>query len=349
MNKIFKILIYSITMFLISFVIIEYGLNNLNQDYQIYLSEDHEYYNSIVDDKEYWINIIDSKGYDVSYDVYDSIKVEDSFLIIDGRFINYDTANKLLRAVINNGITSSNEAYAERYSVDKINNINPYIISGLLSIIVCVVFCFVIKNDEKIEFKIFTKNYWITASKENKKVKNLTFMALLLSLQLISKFIPIPSGFGDLGIGIAYLFLATNCMLFGPVAALMIGATGDVIGHFISPSGTFYFGYTLNAMIAAFMYGICFYKTKITFTKVLISRIVVNLFVNVVLGTLWFSQLFNLTDEMSKTYMLYISLPKNLFYLIPQSIVLFLVIKSTLPIYNKYGYVEEQYLKTSII
>lgn len=348
MNKIFKICIYSFLMFLLSFLIIEYGVNNFNQDYKIELSSENANYNDILNNEEYWTNIIVSKEYDISIDIYDSMKIEDGYLIIDGKFINYETANKFLRSLVNSGLSSSSPGYVYNYSTIIINRTNPYIISITLSILVAVILYIKIDKEE-VKKHIFSKEYWVSASKETKKVKNLCFMSIILSMQLIAGLIPIPSGFGDLGIGISYLFLATNCMLFGPLNALLIGATGDVLGHFISPKGTFYYGYVISAMLSAFTYAICFYKTKITFTKVLIARIFINLFVNVVLGTYWLSEMFSYTSEMSKSYMLYISLPKNIFYLIPQTLLLFMVFKYIMPVFNKLGIIEDEYKDTKII
>ena len=81
-------------------------------------------------------------------------------------------------------------------------------------------------------------------------------------------------------------------------------------------------------MIAGFVYGICFYKTKVTFTKCLTARIIVNMLVNVVLGTIWWSMLYKLSYEATITYLFTIALPKNIIYLLPQSIVLYIIIKA---------------------
>ncbi len=187
------------------------------------------------------------------------------------------------------------------------------------------------------------------ARSESKVVRNLCTMSLILSLQIIIGLLPIPSGFGELKIGFSYLFQAINCLLFGPLNGLMIGAAGDIIGHLISPQGTFFPGYTLNAMIPCFVYGLCFYKSKITFTKVLLARVVVNFFVNAILGTLWSAIMFNHTFEMAFTNFLYINLPKNIFYLIPQSIVLFLVLKSVVKVLYHHKYIEEFQTDVKII
>ena len=57
------------------------------------------------------------------------------------------------------------------------------------------------------------------------------------------------------------------------------------------------------------------------------SRLVVNLFINVLLGSIWWSLLNNFTYEQFRVYVLVTSLPKNLFYLLPQSLLQFLFLK----------------------
>lgn len=164
-----------------------------------------------------------------------------------------------------------------------------------------------------------------------KSIKCLTTIAILLSLVMVCKFLPIPSGFGKLGITFGFLFLAVACMIYGPVPALLIGALSDIIGFLIKPDGMFFPGYTLNAILACFTYALCFYKTHITFTKVLISRTIVNIFVNGLLGALWDKIINDYTWEQYMTNMLITSMPKNIAYLLPQAVILFVVLKAVTP------------------
>ena len=174
----------------------------------------------------------------------------------------------------------------------------------------------------------FHLSYFKKSLESFKSVKSLVTIALLLGLVMISKFLRIPSGFSDLGIGFGYLFLAIACMMFGPIPSLVIGALSDVIGYLIMPDGTFFIGYTFQAMLACFTYGMCFYKTHITFSRVLLARVVVNFICNVIIGSLCRAFVFGLSNEAMMTYMIGISLPKNLVYLLPQSLLLYFVLKA---------------------
>ena len=187
-----------------------------------------------------------------------------------------------------------------------------------------------IVDNEKIYSTPFHKSYWKNSLKPFKNIKDMVVLAMLLALVCVFKLIKIPSGFGALGIGFTYLILAVIGMIYGPIVGLFTGAFSDIMGFVIAPTGgMFFIGYTLDAVVSCFLYGIFFYKTKLTYTKCLMVRTIINLVVNVVFGSLWYMIVFvgDFTYEGYMTYMTFISLPKNLIYLLPQSIVLFLVLK----------------------
>lgn len=186
----------------------------------------------------------------------------------------------------------------------------------------------------------FHKKYWILCIKELKTTKSIVVLAMLFALYMISRFISVPSGFGNLGLNFGILIQSIICTIFGPIISLGVGLFGDIIGHFIKPSGYgFHFGYTIQAMLACLTYALCLYRTKITFSKVLLSRIVINLLLNVVYGSYLMMTLFlqggSITPEGLlegyKVYALMYSLPKNIVYLLPQSILIFIIIKTLAP------------------
>ena len=176
---------------------------------------------------------------------------------------------------------------------------------------------------------IVHKTYWINQFKDLKKLKNLVNLAVLFALMKVLGFISLPSGFANLGIGLSYLVFSVIGMIYGPAIGFLVGITSDIFGFLMGQSGNvFHIGYTLNAALAGFSYGICLYKTNISFTKCFASRVFVNLFVNVFLGSIWWGQVSSFTYEQTINYMFIMSLPKNLFYLIPQSILMYLLIKA---------------------
>ena len=212
-------------------------------------------------------------------------------------------------------------------------------IGAALGLVLGIVFCLVfigkydmdVKHEydnEEIYRTPFHQSLWKKSLETFKDLKSLVFIAILLALVIVSKFLWIPSGFAELGIGFGYLFLAIACMLYGPAPALLIGALSDILGFLVKGQGEFFIGYTIQAMLACFSYGLLFYKTHLTFSRVLLARVFVNLVCNVIIGTICKSIISAYTWEQARFYMLTISLPKNLVYLLPQSLLLYFVLKA---------------------
>lgn len=206
-------------------------------------------------------------------------------------------------------------------------------------------FIFSVKNDkEVIPFAYdnvetfatpFKVGYWRLAIKSIRKMKvfDLCFISLLFALQMLCKLIVIPTGFANLGIGITYLVFGFICMVYGPMWGLVIGFFSDILGFFIFPNGSFfYFGYTIQAMLTGFVYGLFLYRGKLSFSRCLFARIIVNIVINAIFGSYLWGEVSNLTFEGVRDYFMYISLPKNIIFLIPQAILMFMFLKMIKPI-----------------
>lgn len=189
-------------------------------------------------------------------------------------------------------------------------------------------------NQEVFRFPI-TPNYYRKSMQEFKGVKNLVMISLLVALMLLSKLLTLPSGFGALGIGVTYIFFAIVSLLYGPAVGMVVGLLVDTLDFLIFPTGFPYFpGYTLNSVLTGLIYGLFFYRTKLSFLKVLGSRFIINIGINAILGSLWWGIISNFHSfEQYFTYFLVIALPKNVCYLIPQAVLLFLVVKALAPIF----------------
>ena len=65
----------------------------------------------------------------------------------------------------------------------------------------------------------------------------------------------------------------------------------DLVKFMIKPDGGFMPGFTLNAMLAAFIYGMFLYKRPLSLPRMLAAKLVVAVLVNTILGTYWLSLL----------------------------------------------------------
>ena len=184
----------------------------------------------------------------------------------------------------------------------------------------------------------FSPSYWQAALSEIKKPKVLALAAFVIAIRIVisSFFIPLP--FGNLRIYFGFFANALGSLIYGPVVALVVGFVHDILSYIISPTGPFFPGYTLSTMLGSFVYAMFLYRARITVFRIALCKLSVNLFVNVMLGSLWSAILYN------KGYYYYMttSILKNTSLLIPEIIVLVLFIQMMLPLISKHGLISKQ-------
>ena len=330
-----------------------YVVNNNTTDYKLSFSYDNTVLTENLITTDNLNSIKNDLGDDYSYlnidKISKNIKIyeEDStyYITVHKNLFNKKThAKTFLTKIVNNQseIDNTNVTISNFETLSYINLNKVLIISIVCSLLITFslfILLYFFKQDFynlNIEYDnlniyrfVFHKSYWVNQIKDMKKLKKLVSLAILFALMKVLGFITLPSGFSNLGIGLSYLVFSVIGMIYGPLIGFFVGITSDILGFFMGQSGNvFHLGYTLNAALAGFSYGICLYKTNISFTKCFSSRVFVNLFVNVILGSIWWGQVSSFTYEQTLNYMLIMSLPKNLFYLIPQSLLMYLLIKA---------------------
>ena len=198
-------------------------------------------------------------------------------------------------------------------------------------------------DNEKIFKTPFHKKYILSQFGILKNVKNIAVLAMLFAMMQAVRAIPIPSGFGNLGISLSMFFFSIIAMIYGPIPGFFIGILSDIFGFFVFPNGyPFHIGYTLQAALTGFTYGIMFYKTKLSFSKCFFARLIINLFLNAIFGSILWGDVALLNHDATMTYFYTISLPKNIVYLLPQSLLLYLVFKAVVPILKTTGYIDDR-------
>ncbi len=240
----------------------------------------------------------------------------------------------------------------EFVEINTIDYVNPFIIGtvsggfiALVFIIIIFVYSIILKKEINLsnnDLKIFNIAYWKNSLSFGKNIKNICILSVIFACMLICKIIPVPSGFGNLGLSLTYLFFSLISFIYGPICGLFIGFCSDILGHFINSNGIFFFGYTINSMLAGFVYGLCFYKKRITFINCFIARTIVNIFINTILGSFWWKMLYNLDFDAFITYINLTSLPKNLIYLLPQSVFLFIFFKFLVKPLTIFGLIDKE-------
>jgi len=129
------------------------------------------------------------------------------------------------------------------------------------------------------------------SAREFKKVRTLTMCGLLAALAFVIKSFSIQLG-PYIEIGFSGLPNEIVDFLFGPVVGSFFSAAMDIFKWIVKPTGPFMPGFTLNAFLAGCIYGIFLYKKPIRLWRIAASKLIVSLFINVVLATLWLALMY---------------------------------------------------------
>lgn len=92
------------------------------------------------------------------------------------------------------------------------------------------------------------------------------------------------------GVKFSLVFIPTAIcgMILGPVPTAVMGGCGDVLSFFLnSTGGAFFPGWTINAALSGFVYGMLLYKNNATLPRVIISKLIITVFIELLLGTFW--------------------------------------------------------------
>lgn len=160
--------------------------------------------------------------------------------------------------------------------------------------------------------------------KTKKKLSSIqiTLLGVMLGIRIILGFLPairfepfVQMGFGFIGAGLSGI-------LFGPWYAMIVGIANDIISALLMGK-SFFFGYTLSAALGGIIYGFGFWRQNITIKRVFIVVLIVTLFVNIGLGSLWVRMM---TGKAWAVFM-GVRVAKNAVSLFLNTLVLYLIFK----------------------
>ncbi len=134
----------------------------------------------------------------------------------------------------------------------------------------------------------FSKAYWKDAAKELTDTKMLVITALMIALRVALKPLAIPLG-PQLSIQTAMLATALGAMIFGPVVAIPAAIVSDTIGFMLFPTGDYFLPFMLTEIASTMIYALCLYRTRLSATKVMLSRFFICFLVNVILQQVVFA------------------------------------------------------------
>lgn len=170
------------------------------------------------------------------------------------------------------------------------------------------------------------KTYLRAASAEFKNLNSLVAAALLIAIGVVLRGLFIPVG-ENLRITFAFLSYALGGVIFGPLMGGVFGLCFDLVGFMLFPSGGFFFGYTISSICYGVVYGLFFYRMRLSVLRIAVCKFTVNLLINVGLGCLWSSMLYG----KGFLYFAATSSVKNLILLPIEIVMLFVVMRALTP------------------
>ena len=174
-------------------------------------------------------------------------------------------------------------------------------------------------------------NIWRRSFQEFRKLHTVTGTALLLAISIIIDQFSLQLS-PSLKIGFGFIVTGICGMLYGPVTGGILGGVGDIVKFIIKPTGSFFPGFTLNAILGGILYGLFFYKNKVTVARCILCKTIANVFINILLNTVWLSILYG------KAFSVLVvpRITKNLIALPIEIILLFLLLTSIKKVLQKH-------------
>lgn len=127
---------------------------------------------------------------------------------------------------------------------------------------------------------------------EMSKTKKMILSALMITLSIVlSRFLSIKTPL--LSISFAFVPVVLSAIWLGPKYTCLIAGISDVVGAVLFPFGEFFVGFTISSILAGLIYGLILYKkqgeltSKQLIVRLIAATILVNLFINMGLNTLW--------------------------------------------------------------
>ncbi len=119
---------------------------------------------------------------------------------------------------------------------------------------------------------------------------SLATTAMMTAMFVVLYMVKIPLAL-ESRVSITFIPVAVSAYLMGPVSAMIVGGMGDILSCIAFPSGAYFPGFTVSAVLSGAIYGICLYRCPSSQVRirVIISKLLIVLFVNILLNTLWLS------------------------------------------------------------
>lgn len=125
-----------------------------------------------------------------------------------------------------------------------------------------------------------------------KSPRTISTVAMMIAVYAVLYSVKIPIAV-ESRVSITFLPVMLTAYLLGAAPAMIVGAVGDILSMALFPSGQYFPGFTLSAMLGGCIYGLVLYQRKGDIRlRVAVAVLLVVLLINCGLNTLWLSVLY---------------------------------------------------------
>ena len=135
------------------------------------------------------------------------------------------------------------------------------------------------------ELSVFSLAYWREAAAQFANLRMVCVAAMFIALRVILKLLTInitPS----LHVEIDFLADALGSAIYGPLMGLVCGAVTDTINAVCFPVGPYFLPFILQEMLGSFLFGLFFWRRKLTVSRVLVAKCADTVLCNMILNSL---------------------------------------------------------------
>ena len=143
------------------------------------------------------------------------------------------------------------------------------------------------------------KEQFVSSARELKQLRTLVVASMMIAIAAVLGFFTIQIG-DFIKIGFSFIANEITALLFGPVVGSITAGIADIIKYFIKPTGPFFPGFTISAVVGGLIYGLVLYQKKLSIKRIVVAKVLVAVIVNIFMNTYWLSLLYD------KGYMLFL-------------------------------------------
>lgn len=136
------------------------------------------------------------------------------------------------------------------------------------------------------------KQKFVDSFHELKHLKTIVAVAMFIAIGVVLGFMFTIQVTDFLKLGFSFIANEMTALLFGPVVGGVMGGITDLLKFIVKPTGAYFFGFTLNAILGGVIYGAILYHHPISLKRIFVSKVIVAVFVNLLLGTYWLTVMY---------------------------------------------------------